>query len=323
MIIRTIFIVITIFLATPVYADVLYNENLDGYADKTAAIAGVWGGATDGLVTLEDGAECRGGSGKCWLIDWTEARSIDPPLLIFPDTSRPQIYVRFYHKQTGTGGINSKVMKLFNGGTSSNYCHFTAQGSGYTRGVLHAMAVGSGATLENDGTCLYRYFASEDGCLGSGTVNTYTPAYSSGVPFADGEWHCIEYFIKMNSDDNSDAQLKMWYDGTLVYDVSGIKIRHNDNTYYWHHVTFGDYAGQTGFQEYFDDIVVSDDYIGPLDWEPSCTDTPGLCGSQSACEDAGWYWCDGTCQASACEEEPPLTPVKTSTWNVPGTVRVR
>jgi hypothetical protein len=71
-------------------------------------------------------------------------------------------------------------------------------------------------------------------------------------------------------------------------------------------------AGAQGYPIQFGDEV-----------EPSCADTPGLCADQSACEAAGWNWCDGTCQATACEEEPPLTPVKTSTWNVPGTVRVR
>ena len=95
----------------------------------------------------------------------------------------------------------------------------------------------------------------------------------------------------------------------------------------------GNLGGTTGLVD-GSGLLVNRDYVGTYGWEIAeseyyegsgndCSNTPGMCGSQSACEDAGWHWCDGTCQASACEEEPHPTPVKTSTWNVPGTVRVR
>lgn len=265
MIIRTIFIVITIFLATPVYADVLYNENLDGYADKTAAIAGVWGGATDGLVTLEEGAECRGGSGKCWKINWTEARSIDAPLLVI---NKPQIYVRFYMKQSGSN-YHSKTLKFHGGETSSGYSNTTVT-NGYTGAVINAAVTGNGAGLNNDNVCAYRYYSAEDGCLGDCVVGTYTADYSAtgGVPISS-DWHCYEFYAKQSSDEGGDGAIAFWYDGTLVYSVDCITNRNSANDYFYSHITLGDYTQYTSFIQYYDDIVVADEYIGPLDYAPS------------------------------------------------------
>lgn len=44
----------------------------------------------------------------------------------------------------------------------------------------------------------------------------------------------------------------------------------------------------------------------PLPPEPTCADTPSLCLTQAACETASWHWCDGACQAAECSAPPPV-----------------
>jgi len=319
--------ILLVLLPMAVNAAVHYDEDLDDYADKSAAESGPWGGTADGRITLASGAEALGGTGKCWKIDWTTGGTI---ALALPLTSLnlSQVYVRFYYKNVkdeGPSGSISKVLKMFGVRDGDNYANWTLA-QGYQQ--IARLSIGTGAGISNDGTCVLRYGSSSDGCLGDGVVDTYTPDYLGGLPIQDGSWHCIEAFFKYNTTtggvNNADGAFSLWLNGTKIYGVTGIIMRHPDNSIYFSSASFGDHAQDyLGYYEYFDSIVISDSYIGPLDYEPSCADTPGLCGSENDCTTAGWHWCDGTCQASACEEEPPPTPVKTSTWNVPGTVRVR
>lgn len=322
--------ILLVLLPMAVNAAVHYDEDLDDYADKSAAESGPWDGTSSSRITLASGAEALGGTGKCWKIDWTSSGGTIYLQLPLASLQKSAIYIRYYYKRGGEINANSKMLKVHgirNGETS--YSNFTLS-CGYVGGFT-CVSVGNGLGPSNDSQCVYRYNGATPSCIGSGTITNYTSANLADIVY-DGNWHCIEVYCKYNTNTgstlNNDGEFALWVDsedGTPTYRVTGINMRHPDNSMYFSSVSFGDWADSNylGFYDYFDNIVISDSYIGPLDWEPSCADTPGLCGSENDCTTAGWNWCDGTCQASACEEEPPPTPVKTSTWNVPGTVRVR
>jgi len=322
--------ILLVLLPMAVNAAVHYDEDLDDYADKSAAeSSGPWSGTSSSRITLASGAEALGGTGKCWKIDWTSSGGTIYLHLPLASHQLSAVYIRFYYKHTGQRYANSKLLKLHGVRDDDSYSNFTITG-GYA-GIFGQLNIGNGLGITNDSTCGYRYTLPTNSCLQSGTITHYASSDLSNTVF-DGNWHYIEVYCKYNTNTgstlNDDGEFALWVDsedGTPTYRVTGINMRHPDNSMYFSSVSFGDWANSDylGFYDYFDNIVISDSYIGPLDYEPSCVDTPGLCGSENDCTTAGWNWCDGTCQASACEEEPPLTPVKTSTWNVPGTVRVR
>jgi len=201
------------------------------------------------------------------------------------------VYIRFYYKHTGQRYANSKLLKLHGVRDGDSYSNFTI--TGFYAGNFSQLNIGNGVGISNDSTCGYRYTSPTASCLQSGTITHYASSDLSNTVF-DGNWHYIEVYCKYNTNTgstlNNDGEFALWVDsedGTPTYRVTGINMRHPDNSMYFSSVSFGDWASSSylGFYDYFDNIVISDSYIGPLDYEPSC--------------------------------------VKTSTWNVPGTVRVR
>jgi hypothetical protein len=284
--------ILLVLLPMAVNAAVHYDEDLDDYADKSAAESGPWSGTSDSRITLASGAEALGGTGKCWKIDWTSSGGTIYLRLPLASLQKSAIYIRYYYKRGGEINANSKMLKVHgirNGDTS--YSNFTLS-CGYVGGFT-CVSVGNGLGPSNDSQCVYRYNGATPSCIGSGTITNYTSANLADIVY-DGNWHCIEVYCKYNTNTgstlNNDGEFALWVDsedGTPTYRVTGINMRHPDNSMYFSSVSFGDWASSSylGFYDYFDNIVISDSYIGPLDYEPS--------------------------------------PVKTSTWNVPGTVRVR
>lgn len=281
-----------LFLLAPclLWGAVLYNETLDGYADKAAAEAGVWYGTDYDRITLESGSAAYGGSGKCWKIDWTSSGGTIHLQLPLASHQLSAVYVRFYYKHTGQRHANSKLLKLHGVRDGDSYSNFTI--TGWYAGNFSQLNIGDGLGITNDSTCGYQYTSPTASCLQSGTITHYASSDLSNTVF-DGNWHYIEVYCKYNTNTgstlNNDGEFALWVDsedGTPTYRVTGINMRHPDNSMYFSSVSFGDWASSSylGFYDYFDNIVISDSYIGPLDYEPS---------------------------------------VKTSTWNVPGTVRVR
>ena len=275
-----------LFLLAPclLWGEVLYDEDLDDYADKSAAeSSGPWGGTSDSRITLASGAEALGGTGKCWKIDWTSSGGTIYLQLPLASLQKSAIYIRYYYKRGGEINANSKMLKVHgirNGDTS--YSNFTLS-CGYVGGFT-CVSVGNGLGPSNDSQCVYRYNGATPSCIGSGTITNYTSANLADIVY-DGNWHCIEVYCKYNTNTgstlNNDGEFALWVDsedGTPTYRVTGINMRHPDNSMYFSSVSFGDWASSSylGFYDYFDNIVISDSYIGPLDYEPSCTDTPGI-----------------------------------------------
>lgn len=253
-------------------ARVFYNETLDNYADKnSASTQGPWQGVDHSRITLESGPVAYGGSGKCWRYNCVEGGTavMRLPLASF---NLSKVYVRFYYKNvpavSNPTGKNSKVLRLNGIRNGDSYSNFTIV-SGYAG--IGAVVTGSGDGLANDCTCAYNYSRNTAGCLRDGVIDTHSPGLSGGLPVMDGNWHCIEAFFKYNTTtggvNNSDGAFSLWLDGTKIYSVTGIIMRHPQNSMYFTDASFGEYAHRDylGFYEYYDNIVIADEYIGPVD----------------------------------------------------------
>lgn len=316
---------------SPLQPEGLGCSNVDNYHNTVisndSAAQGAVPGSQYALKTPYDG-DCPGES---FQRDTT---------IIYLGQEVPEVYVRWYQKWTSdwnSSSVQQKFIKFCGAGYAENPYRISAQFSFGPSGECWRSWVNNyngqfshmGPYTSQPQVWIYQT-ESGAGNWGWDDINN-----GIGIGGTDSEscfeterWYCIEIHAKTNSSpDSYDAELQAWIDGVRVFELKNFQLYTGGQAAYgtryleFQHVYYNRSA--TNQPTYMDNIVIADRYIGPMDYEPSCADTPGLCESQSACETAGWNWCDGTCQASACEEEPPLTPVKTSTWNVPGTVRVR
>lgn len=285
--------ILLVLLPMAVNAAVYYDEDLDDYADKSAAESGPWSGTSDSRITLESGAEALGGTGKCWKIDWTSSGGTIYLQLPLASHQLSAVYIRFYYKHTGQRHANSKLLKLHGVRDDNSYSNFTITG-GYA-GYFSQLNIGDGVGITNDSTCGYNYTSPTASCLQSGTITHYASSDLSNTVF-DGNWHYIEVYCKYNTNTgstlNNDGEFALWVDsedGTPTYRVTGINMRHPDNSMYFSSVSLGDWANSNylGFYDYFDNIVIADEYIGPLGEDPPASSgSSGI--SCSGCAGSGW-----------------------------------
>jgi RNA polymerase sigma-70 factor (ECF subfamily) len=93
---------------------------------------------------------------------------------------------------------------------------------------------------------------------------------SESDPIPRGRWLCVEVMVKANSDpDLADGEQALWIDGRQVAAFTGIRWRTSDElklNSIWL-LYGGNTTAVTGDQRdeaWFDDIVVADEYIGPI-----------------------------------------------------------
>lgn len=250
--------------------------------------------AEDGKNTLNiDASEQRGGSGKS-LFYWNEpclspssSWGSDGLLVIDLPTGYSELYVRYYQKFQSTWEWNV--------GTSSAQKFLRA--SHYWDGSIYDYGEGgnqhpvwySDLSKGNSGIADISYFSSYR------YENTFypaeaTPSHSSADTFyfgdggyggggtdftdsgmmGDGNWHCFEYYIKMNSAPGvADGLHMMWFDGNLIANVTDLAwADQGASGVLWNQVTIGgnnsNYYSSGGEQWYaLDDVVISTSYIGP------------------------------------------------------------
>ncbi len=82
-------------------------------------------------------------------------------------------------------------------------------------------------------------------------------------------WYCLEFYVKLNTsgtaDGNSNGIFTFWVDGVQTYTNSTIHYRNTPFTTGVKDVAFGYQLQPNGTEDrYYDDIVVSDAYTGPL-----------------------------------------------------------
>lgn len=279
--IKLIAILIVLLIPFVSFGTELYNENMDGYADKAAAMAGPWPDALDGDITLESGAACRGGSGKCWKMEWSAGDTLQYASL---PVGRADAYIRFYFKQGNMLDKGSKVLKLHGSQTGTGYSNSTFS-QAYASGIWREVSSGDGSGTVNDSTSLGRYTLSSASQFPGSTVVTYTPTWT-GYEIVDGNWHCVEVYVKMNTNTdttlNNDGEYDVWVDGTLIYKITGLNNRHYLNTREIANAAFGVYTSEAGLIQYYDDFVVSDSYVGLVGDTPAPTPTGSLSPGVSA-----------------------------------------
>lgn len=144
----------------------------------------------------------------------------------------------------------------------------------YTRSIYNESNTGEwlwdvkGSTFKTGSFSFYGFNYGD-----AGTSVYYTDTLSN-LGVLDGNWHCYEIRMKMNTAGNDNATVQFWIDGVLVYNNSTMNCRFLADDYFyqllspsignmspsdtWNFPTNGWYAAE------FDDYVVSTDYIGPL-----------------------------------------------------------
>jgi hypothetical protein len=83
------------------------------------------------------------------------------------------------------------------------------------------------------------------------------------------QWYCIEMTVKLNDPGSSNGWIKIYIDDELILDHNNLIIRDNDAAFGWVGVGYQvDRDGDTEKRDsirYWDDIVISSDYVGPTD----------------------------------------------------------
>src|SRR5690606_23392258 len=80
-----------------------------------------------------------------------------------------------------------------------------------------------------------------------------------------GRWHCVEAHVKLNTAGRSDGEFRMWVNGALDAERTGLNWVGSYDAYGINAVFFENYwnSGSPKAQErYFDNIVVSTERIG-------------------------------------------------------------
>lgn len=190
---------------------------------------------------------------------------------VYLDTSaypNGDVYIRFYSKvDCGSGAClgGSKFLKLFGVNDSAGGYANSTFAINYDTGHIDVCSYGNGTTYQND---------TQTGAFLSGggwDAGIQTPVTVNSITFTDKQWHCYEVYMKYSTDSNMDGMYKLWKDGTLVFQAQNLKNRYNGtppNPRRFASIQLGGYSSQPQWQGayniWFDEIVISDSYVGPI-----------------------------------------------------------
>ena len=206
-----------------------------------------------------------------------------------------EYYIRWYQKWTGSwnnANVQQKFTKFYNPSyLSYSTAHFSfapnsnvwrnyminLEGRFDMNGIPHAANVWIYETEEGAGNQyvgVARAWDDINNGIGPGGADAQ-------FVFETDEWYCIEIHSKLNSDANTaDAVLEAWVDGIKVFEVKNFKY-YNDllnrigtNAFELQHIYYNR-ATNDNQPTYMDNIVVSDEYIGPITASP-CTHNADL-----------------------------------------------
>jgi hypothetical protein len=86
-----------------------------------------------------------------------------------------------------------------------------------------------------------------------------------------GRWYCFEYMAKMNSPGCRDGEVRLWVDGDLVTEMTGMGLRNANHTdIRWDHFMLGPRYGGADWsgapeehRSWLDALVIATEYVGP------------------------------------------------------------
>ena len=218
-----------------------------------------------------------GGLNNSPAVKWTYNKSGTPPYELIAGIGNhnlSNIYIRVYFKavkdSTTSGAKFIKPMgKLDSRGFYAN----STFGLNQWNDTLNEVAYGMGLN-NNDTTQILRF----DGTMRTGVDPLVTYPVKKGAinPFS-GIWHCYEVHMKYSTLANRDGEYDVWLNGDLHFSARNVINHGPDNKTEFALVRFGDYAGspfEGNWELWMDNIVISDQYIGPIDTHTSTLTYP-------------------------------------------------
>lgn len=186
-----------------------------------------------------------------------------------------ELYVRWYQKWTGdwmSGSVQQKFTKFYNPNTPNSLAgHLSfASDSKVWRNFMPNLE----GHFDKDGVTRYDgniwINASDTGGNYTGVNRSYDDdPDTSNFEFEPNYWYCLEIHFRINSDPAiSDAIFEAWVDGVKVMGVYDFKYYNLPEAYFtvntleFQHVYYNRTA--TDQPTYMDNIVVADEYIGPV-----------------------------------------------------------
>jgi hypothetical protein len=89
-----------------------------------------------------------------------------------------------------------------------------------------------------------------------------------------GRWYCMEMMVKANAPGKSDGEQAFWIDGREVAHFDGLRWREDANLKindFW--LMLYVHQSERINRVFFDEVVISTEYIGPLSAETSVQDS--------------------------------------------------
>ena len=257
-IIISISALIIVCISTVCLSATLFEDNFDGYTDSP--INHGWSYIGSDVSVVDTG--CR--EDKCIRVDYTIEGTAAYVLSHASVSDYTNTYYSFSFKLTNNNSCGgNKFIKLRAHTADVNYANFTTQIS-YSSGKLNQIDHGCGTGDTGDQGC--------GGVYGSGTTwndNGVVVTDSSPYTFPDENWHHYELYVKWNTDNNYDGAYTVWIDGEVRREITNVMMRSAINTSGATEVRLGDYFRSdsctfTAYELYYDDVVISDSYIGPF-----------------------------------------------------------
>jgi hypothetical protein len=252
-------IVLCSFVNGQAYARILFHDDFDSYSDAPSNHG--WTGGTSANFSMQNTSGVN--NSRCIMVTYN--RSGTEPYWFGKNISNEnmqEIFVRFYFKMETPNGASIKHLKLFGKQFSpEGYANSTFA---LSNGSLWDIGYGNGNGTQNDTQYTIRY---------SGPHYASDPALewrksTSTLFVADNKWHCMEVHMKYNSNDKRDGLYQVWIDGELRLDVANVKNRHNSNSLHFRSVELANYCDVNftqPFRVWYDNIVISDQYIGTIE----------------------------------------------------------
>lgn len=249
-------------------AAILFQDDFDGYTDSPSN----HGWAIGSAVTAVDGEGYNGsrgvkvsyttaGTGPYWF-GWAGIGSYN----------RPAIYVRFYFKTANNNG-GMKFCKLFGKQDGAGYANATVPLEGGSSNVIYAVRYGMGYK-DNDTQTKNALKGPPNYTDEKVVFQAYSESFTP-----DNQWHCFEFYMKYNTDNNRDGEYKVWIDGELRLHTTNVLNRNNTNTRAFRSIDFANYTATNTTHVrpiWYDNVVISDDYIGPDGDIPPSLDVPDV-----------------------------------------------
>lgn len=241
-------------VSTSLNAEILFQDDFDGYTDSPENHG--WHMSSAISIPSNEGyngsrcakvAYTRSGTSPYWM-GWNGIGGYNVD----------RIYVRFYYKVDANQG-GCKFIKLFGKSDDDGYANSTIpleQSDGRPKYVRY----GRGNSIVNDCQDFVRF-------TGKTTDPNVTVLTCSEGITPDGEWHCFEFYMKYNTDGNRDGEYMVWYDGTLRLHATNVVNRNNANLGEFRSIDFANYTATStdyGRPLWYDNIVIADEYIGPI-----------------------------------------------------------